>query len=193
MIVQVVSKDQVLLGYLISDYFIPYIVISSLCKNLPRVDKTVLGALVKDSIVTVDSVFPIYSDYLILLSRLRFKFDNRDICFLERKPDLNDLSDLSSFWRSCNTVSGYTYTILDKYLNVLGFIMTDKRIKYGSTCYIRMFEIVSKGNKIGTRVINELLKLVSLKGYSCVTSVSFWKSMSANFSDDFHFKISQHI
>lgn len=193
MVVQVVSKDQLPLGYVISDYFIPYNVILSLCKNLPKVDKTVLGIEVKGSIVTVDSIFPICNDYLIILYNLRFEFDIRDICFLERKPDLNDLSNLSSFWKSCDVVSSYTYTVVDKYLNVLGFIMTDTRIKYGGTCYICMFEIISKGNKVGSRVINELLKSVSLKGYSCVTAIPFWRSMSANFSDDFHFKISQHI
>lgn len=193
MIVQVVSQEQKLMGYVVNNYFLPKNLLFSICESLPKADKTVVGIKVNDFIVTTLGNYAVYSDYLKVLSSNDFGLSIKKICFLERPPDTDDMVDLSSFWRIYCVSRSIVYTVLDNNFNILGFIMTDTRLKVGGTCYVCMFEVVSKGDKNGTRIISELIKLVSLKGYSCVTAIPFWKSMGAEFSDNFHFKLLQHI
>lgn len=193
MITQIVTQNQKLLGYVVDKYFLPYNLILSTCKSLPKADKTIIGARVRNFVTTSDGSYDLKRDCLSSLEGSILNLDVKDICFIEREPCEDDLAVLSSFWRLNKLTSNFVYTITDNNFKVLGFIMTNSRIEYGKDCYICMFEVINKGSSNGSRIISNLSKKVSMRGYSCLSAISFWNKMGAIFIDDFHFKIRQNI
>lgn len=191
-IIQVVSSRQRRLGYIINNDFIPANILDNACSDIV-ISKTVFGVFVENKLLTDIGVFDLMSDYLDILVSLRNLISYNSISFIQRVPLKDELCYLSSFWKAIDIKRRYVYTVIDSSVNILGYIITNKDITRYSDCYICMIEVLDKGIGVGTRIVSKFLTFSSIRGYSCITAVDFWKSFGAIFTKDNHFKIPRNI
>lgn len=193
MIVRVVNKKQRILGYLIDNYFYPTNFITRVTSKI-LFESTVFGYEKRNGIL-VDGILYLYksTDYLLQLRKQKALLKLNDLSFIERKPTVEELNRLSSFWQIKSRSTRYFYTIVDSDLTILGYFTTNKSIYHSSTCYLVMLEILEKNRGIGTSVVSKLTSMVSITGLSYIDAVSFWKRNGAVFHEDNRFDLVRNI
>lgn len=194
MIIQVVSKKQDILGYLINDVFYPEYVFSALVRDKLNIDKICFGSLINSGVLVSNKSYELSKNFLSDLQNLRLDVNYNNISFICRYPSPAELSELSTFWKCVDNISDkYVFAIVDNRLNIQGYFLTDVNIYKAYSCYIFMFEVFNKDRGIGTDAVRRLKQLVEIRGFSCVRAKNFWLRNGAIFSKDDHFKILREI
>ena len=191
MIVQVVNKNQRVMGYVIDNYFYPINFITHITSQIPF--KSTVFGYEKRNGTLVDGILYKSTDYLLQLKKQKTSLQFNDLSFIERKPTDEELNNLSSFWQIKYRSTRYFYTIVDSDLTILGYFITNKSIYHSSTCYLAMIEIIEKNRGIGTSVVRKLSSMISITGLSCIDAVNFWERNGAVFHEDNRFDLVRNI
>lgn len=193
MITLVVDRNQSKLGYVIDNSFFPISFINSIFDEELIVNETKIGTIIGQIVVVGNNCYSLCDDFLYKYREVCTDYKLKDISFIKRSPNEDELEGLSSYWSSFEIQFKNVYTIVDNNLRILGYFVSNKDIYMSNICYIGMIEILDKNRGIGTKAISRLKKITSIRGLSCVSAVNFWSRNGAKFSDFNRFEIPQDI
>ena len=196
--IQVVDNTGNLLGYLASEFFISKSdirqftlkrfkcsskVVGRLSNNDVLVNGTFYSDIMKNfDLITYDVVIDLLRSNGLLLNKYILVPCEIEDCSCE---------EVSTIW-SCNANVRNTaqfYAIMNKN-NVEAFLMTIPSLSKADDIYIGMFEVLNKGNGIGSEIISQLKRMgYTLRGMSTYPALDFWKRLGAKVDKVLRFNI----